>query len=334
MDDTTSSAFVVSSESNVKNTEEEHFAGQNIHLVDDSISQSSENAEVQSKRSYNKTKEGKQKRKKAWSALTPDEIALFPENTTLEEIHENTYYLKILCDHRNKLCKRRKTEEKKMKLLEEKHQFEQENKCLEVALEASRKHASKIEKNFYLQSSKGLISDSEQSNTESCELSASISSSKKSVNRATVSVPESSWHNKFSPLFYPSTTSMAEQDFKLLKFQPNGAPDWKSFALLNSLAEQDLVPFQITFDGLTKIKKVFKSNVLYKMWSKGRKLESKRSHRWGYSLHPKESGSKRTYAMSETSFTNLKDSHFELLTGAFSFLKTKVTTYGVWRRDL
>ena len=43
-------------------------------------------------------------------------------------------------------CARGETEEKKMKLLEEKHQFEQENKYLEIALEASRKHASEIEK--------------------------------------------------------------------------------------------------------------------------------------------------------------------------------------------
>ena len=56
------------SESNINNTEIEHFEGefqQEIHLADRSIIQSSENAEPQRKRSYNKTKEVKQKRKKS-----------------------------------------------------------------------------------------------------------------------------------------------------------------------------------------------------------------------------------------------------------------------------
>lgn len=292
-----------------------------------------------------KTKEGKQKRKKNWSALTPDEIALFPENTTLEEIHENELYLKRLRVHRNKMCKRRKTEEKRQKQADEKMRSEQNELALLKALEDARKNATECEKSFYLESTKSLLSDTEVSDTDTCM--ESTSTQKKSLNRVCFAVPETSWHHKFFPRFYPSLTNMSEQDFKPITFYKNSQPNWSRFAELNSLAEQDLVHYQLTFDGLLKISRVFKANVLFKMWSKGRKLDSKRSHRWGYAAHPKEAGSKRTYAMSQNSLANLRESHMQFmledlnfeasklpddqktaLEGAFKFLSTKLTEYG------
>ena len=85
------------------------------------------------------------------------------------------------------------------------------------------------------------------------------------------------------------------------------------FSASHSFSEEELSHFNITFDALMKISRVFKPNVLYKMWSKRRKLESKTSFCWGYAVDPKESGCKGTFAMSNRSLHNLKDFHFELM---------------------